>query len=238
MKKIVIYGATGDTGSAITKKLYDQGYLLHLVAREQEKLETMASIYKTGFTAGDVCHEQTHLQVAEDVGKECDGIIYTPGSLNLAPLRTTKSQDMLHAFQINALGAALAVQSLLKPLKKSSNNPSIVFFTSVAAQRGFANHTSIGMAKGALSSLTLTLAAELAPRVRVNAIAPSLCDTKLATPLTSNEALKEGIAKMHPLKRLGSPQDLADAASFLVSNESSWITGQIIGVDGGRFNCA
>ena len=120
------------------------------------------------------------------------------------------------------------------PLKKSAASPAIVLISSVAAEQGFPFHVSIGMAKGAVSALTRSLAAELAPKIRVNAIAPSLVKTPLSEPLLANEQTAETIAKSHPLPRLGEPEEVASMAAYLLSAEAGWITGQIIGVDGGR----
>ena len=132
------------------------------------------------------------------------------------------------------MGAALAVQAALPALKKSPEGSSVVLYSSVATRQGFSLHASMGMAKGAINGLTLSLAAELAPRIRVNAIAPSLTQTPLAAGLLTNDAIAEGIAKQHPMQRLGTPEDIASLTAFLLSPDSSWITGQILGVDGGR----
>jgi NAD(P)-dependent dehydrogenase (short-subunit alcohol dehydrogenase family) len=128
----------------------------------------------------------------------------------------------------------LAVQSLLPALKNNASPSSVVLFTSVAAEQGFASHASMSMAKGAVRGLTLALAAELAPKIRVNAISPSLTATPLAESLLSNEKMTEAISKLHAMERLGTAEDMAALAAFLLSDESGWITGQIIGVDGGR----
>jgi NAD(P)-dependent dehydrogenase (short-subunit alcohol dehydrogenase family) len=135
--------------------------------------------------------------------------------------------DFNRDFRLNALGAALAVQAALPALKAAPGTSSIVMFSTVAVTQGFAAHASVSMAKGAVEGLTRALAAELSPKIRVNAIAPSLTDTPLASGLTSN-------AQMAASQRLGQPGDIANIAAFLISNQADWITGQVIGVDGGR----
>ena len=134
--------------------------------------------------------------------------------------------------KLNLYSAIAAIQGCQDELKK--NNWSIVLFSSVAAQKGFTNHTIIATAKAAIEGLTVTLAAELSPSTRVNCIAPSLTDSKISKSMLKSEVVAEALAKAHPLKRLGEGNDSASLAKFLLSDESSWITGQIIGVDGGR----
>jgi NAD(P)-dependent dehydrogenase (short-subunit alcohol dehydrogenase family) len=132
------------------------------------------------------------------------------------------------------MGAALAVQASLPALKKCAGTASVVLFSSVAAAQGFSLHASIGMAKGAINGLTLSLAAELAPKIRVNAIAPSLTSTGLGQSILANEKMAQAIAGMHALERVGRPEDMSALAAFLLGDEADWMTGQIIHVDGGR----
>lgn len=232
--KVVVYGGYGGIGSATAKMLHARGYDLHLVGRNEEKLTSMAHELGASFTLGDVQDSQLFSRVAQDAGVPLAGLVYAVGTINLRSLRRLTEADFLDDFRINALGAALAVQAALSALRKNADGASVVLFSSIAARQGFTFHASTGMAKAAVSGLTLALAAELAPKVRVNAVAPSLTRTPLADSVLVSDQMVEGIAKLHPLPRLGEPDDIAALAAFLISGESSWITGQIIGVDGGR----
>lgn len=232
-KKIIVYGATGGIGSETARRLHAEGCSLHLVARKEDELSQLADELNAGYTVGDVTDSNIFARVAEEAGA-VDGLLYAIGTINLRSLSRLSGDDFVEDFTINAAGAALAVQAVLPALKKSTSDPSIVFYSSIAAQQGFAMHASVGMAKGAVSGLTVSLAAELAPGIRVNAIAPSLTRTPLASGMLSNQKLAESIANSHPLQRLGESADIAAATTFLLSDKSSWMTGQIIGVDGGR----
>jgi NAD(P)-dependent dehydrogenase (short-subunit alcohol dehydrogenase family) len=233
-RKILIYGGSGGIGSATARTLHVRGYALHLVGRAEEKLAGVAQETDATFTQGDVTDSSLFGRATEEAGGVLDGLVYAIGSINLKSLQRLTESDFLSDYRLNAMGAALAVQAALPALKKSPGTASVVLFSTVAASQGFSFHSSIGMAKGAVEGLTLSLAAELAPKVRVNAIAPSLTRTNLAHNVIANEKMAESIAGLHALQRLGEPDDIAALAAFLVSSDSSWITGQIIGVDGGR----
>ena len=233
--KILIYGGSGGIGSATARLLHERGHNLHLVGRNAESLGALGAELEVGYTVGDVVTDPDLFSKAcREAGDELGGLVYAVGTINLGSIQRLSESDLLKDFQVNAMGAALAVQAALPALKKGEQASSVVFYSSVAARQGFSLHASMGMAKGAVNGLTLSLAAELAPRIRVNAIAPSLTQTPLAASLLTNDAIAEGIATQHPLRRLGTPEDIAALTVFLLSGESSWITGQILSVDGGR----
>jgi NAD(P)-dependent dehydrogenase (short-subunit alcohol dehydrogenase family) len=159
-----------------------------------------------------------------------DGLIYCPGTINLKPFRALKSEDFLNEYQINFLGAVKSIKQYL-PNLQLSESPSIVLFSTVAVQTGMSFHASIASAKGAIEGLTRSLAAEFAPKIRVNAIAPSLTATPLADKLINNESKLKASEDRHPLKKIGSSSDMSQAVEFLLN--ANWMTGQIMHVDGG-----
>ena len=233
-KRALIYGGTGGIGHATAKLLNDRGFHLHLVARDAVRLKAAADEFGAGFTAGDAGDPAVFAAVAADLGDEpLDALIYAVGSINLKPLARLTEADFLRDFTLNALGAARAVQAALPALKRSEA-ASIVLFSSVAVGQGFTAHASVSMAKGAVEGLTRALGAELAPKIRVNCIAPSLTRTPLAAALTGNETVAKAIGEMHALQRLGEASDSAALAAFLAGDEAGWMSGQVIAVDGGR----
>jgi NAD(P)-dependent dehydrogenase (short-subunit alcohol dehydrogenase family) len=232
--KILIYGGSGGIGSAAARALHARGYELHLVGRNEEKLAAAAAELGAGYTVGDVCEAELFPRVTADAGDSLNGLVYAVGTITLKPIHRLAEADFLRDFRVNAVGAALAIQAALPALKKCEGAASVVLFSSVAVLQGFNMHASVGMAKGAVSALALSLAAELAPKVRVNAIAPSLTRTPLAKGLVSNEQMAAAIAGLHAIPRLGAPEDIAALVSFLISSEADWITGQVMSVDGGR----
>ncbi len=161
------------------------------------------------------------------------GLVYCVGSINLKPFNRLKKEDFLHDYHLNVLGAVQTIQSALPALRKGQQ-ASVVLFSTVAVGVGMGFHASVASAKGAVEGLVRSLAAEFAPyQIRCNAIAPSLTDTPLAQNLLSTEEKRQAAAKRHPLNKIGTAQDLAQMTTFLLSDQSAWVTGQIIGVDGG-----
>lgn len=230
----LIYGGNGGIGAATARTLKSRGFSLHLVGRNAASLQALAAELGAGHSVADVEDPASFARVTAEAGPALSALVYAVGTITLKPLARLTADEFTRDFRVNALGAALAVQAALPALKAHDGVASVLLFSSVAVQQGFASHASISMAKGAVEGLTRALAAELAPRLRVNCMAPSLTRTPLAAPLTGNEQMAQAIAQMHALGRLGLPEDIASLAAFLVSDEASWITGQVFGVDGGR----
>ena len=231
--KYLIFGATGSIGSSLAQQLKDSNQEAHLISRNEDELKTLSEKLGFSFTVADVLEDGFIDQVKSDVSDDIiRGLAYCIGSIDLKPIKRVTESDMNQCMKLNLYSAIEAIQSFQDTLKK--NDGSIVLFSSVAAQKGFTNHTIIASAKAAIEGLTVTLAAELAPSIRVNCIAPSLTDSKISQSMLKSEVVSEALAKAHPLKRLGEGNDSASLAKFLLSEESSWMTGQIIGVDGGR----
>ena len=225
MKNILIIGASSGIGLELAGKL-KENCNIYAMSRSHGELTESENIKWKEF---DVLNDEI------DTGflpEQIDGLVYCPGSINLKPFRGLKVTDVMSEFELNALGAFKVIQAVLPKLKKSES-ASVVLFSTVAVGQGMPYHASISMAKGAVEGMTRSLAAELAPAIRVNAIAPSLTETPLASRLLSSEERRDSSAQRHPLKRVGKPADIASMASFLLSDEASWITGQIMAVDGG-----
>jgi NAD(P)-dependent dehydrogenase (short-subunit alcohol dehydrogenase family) len=230
-EKYLIFGATGSVGSSLAEQLKNSGNDIHLVARNESEVRAIAEKLGCSYTVADVLEDGFIEKVKSDIN-EIKGIAYCVGSIDLKPLRMVTEADMNKCMKLNLYSAIEVIKGFQEILKK--NKGSVVLFSTVAAQRGFTNHTIIASAKAAVEGLTVTLAAELAPNIRVNCVAPSLSKSKIAEPMLKNAVIAEGIAKAHPLKRLGEGKDSAALAKFLITEDSSWVTGQIIAVDGGR----
>ncbi|MFT4534460.1 MAG: NAD(P)-dependent dehydrogenase (short-subunit alcohol dehydrogenase family) [Saprospiraceae bacterium] len=226
-KNILIVGASSGVGYAIGGLLGEKGANIYSISRTEPE-------HPSSLTYQHLNHDILEDEIPDGFLPETlDGLIYCPGSINLKPFRSLSIDVFRQDYELNVLGAVKTIKAALKPMKKSTGNPSIVLFSTVAVQQGMAFHASIAAAKGAIEGLTRSLAAELAPKIRVNCIAPSLVNTPLANNILSSDERIEASNNRHPLKRIGQPNDIAQAALFLLDKNSSWITGQVLGVDGG-----
>ncbi len=218
-KNIVIIGGNSGIGKATAQMLRSHGANLFLYSKSGEGTEALD-------TSKD-------FETIPNLPEVIDGVVYCPGTINLKPFHRISIADFQQELEVNFLGAVRVLQSCMKGLKKS-DQASVVLYSTVAVQTGMGFHSGISSAKGAIEGLTRSLAAEWAPmHIRVNAIAPSLTDTPLASALLSTEEKKEASNKRHPLGRIGAPGDIASSTVFLLSPQSSWMTAQILHLDGG-----
>lgn len=226
MKTIVIVGCGSGIGLETAKILSENHRIIGISRTKNPELENISlQLYEK-----DILSD--HLDDIEfpDV---IDGLVYSPGSINLKPFNRLSEEDFIHDFTINVLGAVKCIQKLLPNLKKSGH-ASVVLYSSVAAKTGMPFHASIAASKSAVEGLTRSLAAEFSSqKIRFNAVAPSLTDTPLASQLLSTPEKREASAKRHPLQRIGKAHEIAKLTAFLLSDDTSWITGQIFGIDGG-----
>lgn len=225
-KTYFIVGGSAGIGAEISRRLSAQNQRVFVGSRNGDRLDDLVGVTHVPL---DVT---TETPPAEALPDRMDGLVYCPGSIRLRPLRALKPEDFLADYEINVLGAVRVLQACLPALKKAGG-ASVVFFSTVAVQTGMPFHASIASAKGALEGLTRALAAELAPGIRVNAVAPSLTDTPLAAGLLGSDEKRRAADDRHPLKRVGRPEDIAAAALYLLGEDSAWVTGQILHVDGG-----
>ena len=225
MHYLIIGGSSG-IGQQLALQLSQSG---NEVIATYNKNEPAVKMPHLRFDYLDVLEQTLSIDLLPD---ELAGLVYCPGSINLRPFERIKPADFETDYKLQVIGAIKVIQLVLPRLKKSEN-ASIVLFSTVAVQTGLPFHTQVAASKGALEGLTKALAAEYAPKIRVNCIAPSLTDTPLAASLLNNEQKKEANALRHPLKRIGTTEDIANMAAFLLLPQASWITGQILHVDGG-----
>lgn len=231
---VLIFGGVGGIGGELARLLAATGCQVVITSRSLDRATEFAREIGAKPCAADVLNEASIVSAIAAAAPDgrLAGLVYAVGSIQLKPIALITEAELIEAYRCDVVGAALTVKHAAPALKAAHG--SVVMFSSVAASQGFPNHSIIGPAKAAVAGLTVALAAELAPHVRVNAIAPSLSRTPLAAPIVSSDRLAEALADMHPLRRLGTAEDSALLAAFLLSNDASWITGQVIGVDGGR----
>ncbi len=217
MKNYLIIGASSGIGKALTELLKSKRHTVITASRHD----------------ADILFDATKDTLdVNQLPAQLDGLVYCPGSINLKPFARLTDQEFKDDFELNVLGAVNVIRTAL-PLLKNAEQSSIVLFSTVAVNQGMPFHTSVSASKGALEGLTKSMAAEFSPKIRVNCIAPSLTDTPLASKLLSSDEKKKSSGDRHPLKRVGEAIDIARMADFLLSDEASWITGQILRVDGG-----
>jgi len=226
MSNILIIGASSGIGKELANKLSASGYNVWGTYNTKEVNENKENLK---YLKLDVLEDRLNL---EELPEVIDGFVYCPGSINLKPFNRIKPDEFIEDFKLQVIGAINVLQSILPRIQKSTSG-SIVFFSTVAVKIGLPFHTIVSTSKGAIEGFTRALAAELAPKIRVNCIAPSLTDTPLAASLLNTEQKREANAQKHPLKRIGTTNDIASMAEFLLSADSSWITGQVFYVDGG-----
>ncbi|MFC4220451.1 SDR family NAD(P)-dependent oxidoreductase [Flagellimonas marina] len=222
MRNILLIGGSHGIGREIANQLSKQNNV-YVASRTSKDLSDLNVNHISFDVLSDTIEDQ-------DIPDEIHDFVFCPGSINLKPFKMLDIQDFKEDMEINFFAMVKMVKAIVGRMAEGS---SMVFFSTVAVDSGMAYHTSISAAKGAIEGFAKALAAEYAPKIRVNVIAPSLVDTPLASRLLSNDKKKEQISERHPLKRVGSVKDIANMATFLLHPENSWITGQVIGVDGG-----
>ncbi|HAP69850.1 MAG TPA: oxidoreductase [Flavobacteriales bacterium] len=221
MKEILVIGGSSGIGKAVVEKLLANREVVHATYNENP-------VNEVNYHYLDVTSDEYNLDF---VPNELHGLVYCPGSINLKPFHRIKPEEFVADLQLQTIGAIKVIQKLLQNLKAGKG--SIVLFSTVAVQQGFNFHSQVAVSKGAIEGLTRSLAAEFAPTIRVNCIAPSLTDTPLAGKLLSSDQKRDANAERHPLKRIGTSMDIANAVAYLLSDDSSWVTGQILKIDGG-----
>ena len=231
-KKIIVIGGSGSIGSAIARDCINDGFDVCLIGRNYASLEKVSKELNCTFEKADVTQNEEIKKAISNCGDNIYGLAYCVGSINMKTLSSAHENDYIDSFKINVLGAITAIQQSKDMIL--NNKGSILLFSSVAAQQGFINHTVISTAKAAVEGLTVSLAAELSPKVRVNCIAPSLTESGMSESILSNENMKNAIASLHAIPKIGQADDHSKLASFLLGEKNAWITGQIFHVDGGR----
>lgn len=226
MKTFLIIGGASGIGLALTKLLLEEGHLV-FTTYHQQKLDLIHDNLTALYL--DVMDDEPDLSLLPD---GLDGLVYCPGAINLKPFARIKPDDFVADYELQVTGAVRMIQYTMDKLK-AVDQSSIVLFSSVAASMGFNFHSLVSASKAALEGLMRALAAELAPKIRVNVIAPSITNTPLAAKYLSTEEKIKNNDSRHPLKRIGQPEDIAQSASFLLSENATWMTGQVLHLDGG-----
>lgn len=226
MANYFIIGASSGIGKQLAEQLAEAGHQVYGTYYKDEPLKRDGAIHLFYL---DVLSDELN---TDFLPGSLHGIVYCPGAINLRPFARITPADFNSDYNLQVTGAVKILQKIL-PILKNTENASIIFFSTVAVQSGLPFHSQVAASKGAIEGLTKALAAELSPKIRVNCIAPSLTDTPLASSLLNNEQKREANAQRHPLKRIGTTSDIANMAEFLLSEKASWITGQIMHVDGG-----
>ena len=222
-KNILIVGGTSGIGRQLIETLDPESWNIIVASRDGEAIKDLGITH----IPMDVTQELPELDTLPEA---LQGFVYCPGSINLKPLKMLSEDAFREDMDLNFFGLVRVLKAVMPKL---SDGASLVFFSTVAVGNGMPFHSSVAAAKGAIEGFARSLAAEYAPQFRVNVIAPSLVDTPLASRLLNNDKKREKMAERHPLKRTGKPADIAQMAAFLLSDQSGWITGQVLGVDGG-----
>jgi NAD(P)-dependent dehydrogenase (short-subunit alcohol dehydrogenase family) len=226
MSSYLVVGGSSGIGKAIVNQLVDEGHRV-FATYFSHRIESGNDMLSTHYL--DVLQDEVEMDFLPE---QLDGLAYCPGTINLKPFARIKAQTFRDDYEIQFLGAVKTIQVAIPRLKKPEQS-SIVLFSTVAVQTGFNFHSIVASSKGAIEGLTRSLAAEFAPKIRVNCIAPSITETKLAAGLLNTDEKIEASAGRHPLKRIGYPADIGQMAAFLLTAKSGWITGQVFHVDGG-----
>ncbi len=226
MSNYLVIGGSSGIGQQLTDQLVQTGHRVYATFNSHA---THSDNPNLSFHPLNVLDESISLDFLPDT---IDGVVYCPGAISLRPFVRIKPEEFIADFNLQVIGAVKVIQASLAKLKLG-NNPAIILYSTIAVQMGLNFHTQVAISKGAIEGLTRSLAAELAPTIRVNCIAPSLTDTPLAASLLNSEQKVEANALRHPLKRVGAASDIANMTEFLLSDKSTWITGQIFHVDGG-----
>jgi 3-oxoacyl-[acyl-carrier protein] reductase len=222
-KNILIIGGSSGIGSSLLKKISHE-HNVYVACRSSDSIPENVNYIKY-----DVLNDELD---TTSIPESIDGFVYLPGSINLRPFKSLSIESFKEDLEINLIGLIKSIKSVLKNLN-NSESASIVLFSTVAVQRGMPFHSSISAAKGGVEGLAKSLAAEFSPKIRVNVIAPSLVNTPLANRFLNNDIKIEKSSQRHPLKRIGQPEDISNLIEYLLSKKSSWMTGQIISIDGG-----